>query len=64
MQQRCRRYTAPFIGIDDFAWKKGHRYGILICDAMTHHPIDLLPDREAETLTDWLGSHPELTHVT
>ncbi|MCC4722342.1 transposase [Salinicoccus sp. RF5] len=52
------------MGIDDFAWKKGHRYGILICDAMTHHPIDLLPDREAETLTDWLGSHPELTHVT
>ncbi|WP_371868313.1 transposase [Salinicoccus roseus] len=35
-----------------------------MCDAMTHHPIDLLPDREAETLTDWLGSHPELTHVT
>src|SRR5699024_8227181 len=49
---------------DDFAWKKGHRYGILICDAVTHHPIDLLPDREPETLPDWLGSHPQLTHIT
>lgn len=56
--------TVPFVGIDDFTWKKGHRYGILICDVMTHHPIDLLPDREAETLTNWLGSRPELTHVT
>lgn len=31
---------------------------------MTHHPIDLLPDREPETLADWLGTHPELTHIT
>ncbi|WP_245772822.1 transposase [Lacicoccus alkaliphilus] len=36
----------------------------MICDAVTHHPIDLLPDREADTLADWLSDHPEVTHVT
>lgn len=52
------------MGIDDFAWRKGYRYGILICDAVTHHPIDLLPDRETATLAQWIQGHPELTHIT
>lgn len=42
------------IGIDDFAFKKGHRYGTIICDATTYRPIDLLRTREADMLTDWL----------
>ncbi|WP_396128560.1 transposase [Exiguobacterium mexicanum] len=36
------------------AFKKGHRYGTIICDATTHRPIDLLRTREADALTDWL----------
>lgn len=64
MPQKIPPPPAPFVGMDDFAWKKGHRYGILICDAVSHRPIDLLPDREAETLADWLDDHPEVTHVT
>ena len=45
---------AEVIGIDDFAFKKGHRYGTIICDATPHRPIDLLRTREADMLKDWL----------
>ncbi|WP_160151233.1 transposase [Exiguobacterium aurantiacum] len=47
-------HCAEIIGIDDFAFKKGHRYGTIICDATIHRPIDLLRTREADMLTDWL----------
>lgn len=48
------KHCAEIIGIDDFAFKKGHRYGTIICDAITHRPIDLLRTRDADMLTDWL----------
>ena len=30
------------VGIDEWAWKRGHRYGTLICDLERGMPIDLL----------------------
>lgn len=39
------------IGIDDFALLRGKSYGMIIVDQQSHHPIELLPDRFAETLT-------------
>lgn len=48
------RPCAEVIGIDDFAFKKGHRYGTIICDATIHRPINLLRTYEADALTDWL----------
>ncbi|GAC1652813.1 MAG: ISL3 family transposase [Ktedonobacteraceae bacterium] len=51
--------TAPrILGLDDFAWKKGDRYGTLIIDQEAHKVVDVLPDREAETVTNWLLEHP------
>jgi len=29
-----------------------------------HQVIDLLPDRQAETATIWIQTHPEITHVS
>lgn len=46
------------LGIDDWAWEKGHRYGTILCDLEKRKVVDLLPDREAETVARWLWQHP------
>jgi transposase len=52
------------VGIDDFAWKRGKRYGTVIIDLETHDLLDLLPDREAESVKQWLLAHPEIEIVS
>ncbi|WP_428194636.1 ISL3 family transposase, partial [Deinococcus saxicola] len=52
------------LGIDDWAWRKGQRYGTILVDLDRHQAIDLLPDREVETLVSWLQAHPELEIIT
>jgi transposase len=42
--------TPRVVGIDDWAWKKGHRYGTIICDLEQRRIVDILPDREAATM--------------
>ena len=51
--------TAPrVLGIDDWAWRKAHRYGTILCDLEAGKVVDLLPDREAATVAAWLQDHP------
>lgn len=62
--RRTRACTFPLamtprvLGVDDWAFKKRERYGTILVDLEKRQVIDLLPDRETDTLKTWLIEHP------
>lgn len=64
-RRSCPR-TDPLIvaGIDDWAFRKNHRYGTIVCDLERRRIVTLLPDRETATVRAWLSDHPEIRVVS
>ena len=52
------------LGIDDFAFRRGRKYGTILVDMVSHKVIDLLPDRTAATSAAWMALHPEIELVS
>jgi transposase len=52
------------LGIDDWSFRRGRRFGTILVNVATHEVIDLLPDRETETAQSWREAHPEIDLVS
>src|SRR5512135_2401814 len=57
-QQESQVQTPRVLGVDDFSFCRRRSYGAILIDLERRIPIDLLPDREAETLKKCLLAHP------
>lgn len=52
------------VSLDDWAWRRGSRYGTIICDLERHRRLDLLPDRSTQSAAAWLARYPSIEIVS
>jgi transposase len=65
VRRRSRPPADPImvIGIDDWAWRRNHRYASIVCNLERRRIVTLLPDREPGTAQAWFAAHPTIVIV-
>jgi transposase len=51
------------LAVDEWAWRRGRRYGTVLVDLERNRVVDLLFDRSAESLAAWLKANPGIAVV-
>jgi transposase len=41
------------VGVDEWAWRRGRRFGTIVVNLVDHRVVDLLPERSAATVAAW-----------
>ena len=52
------------VSLDDWAWRRGSRYGTIICDLERHRRLEMLPDRDTTSVIAWLKRYPSIEVVS
>jgi hypothetical protein len=65
VRRRIRLPSDPLrvVGIDDWAWRRNHRYASVVCNLERRRIVTLLPDREPATAQAWFAGHPTIAIV-
>ena len=53
-----------YVGVDDWAMRKGQCYGTILIDLERGRVLDLLPGRDGAALKIWLKEHPSVEVIT
>jgi transposase len=53
-----------YVGLDDWAIRKGHTYGTILIDLERGAVIDMLPGRDGEAVKAWLAANPQVEVIT
>ena len=56
--------SVVYLGVDDFAFRRGYRFGTILVNLESHRVVDLLPDRRVETAARWMRQQPEVMVVS
>jgi transposase len=46
--------SVVYLGVDDFSFRRGYRFGTICVNLESHRVVDILPDRRAETAARWI----------
>jgi len=52
------------LGVDDWAWRKSQDYGTILVNLDARRVVDLLPDRDVDSFSEWLRQHPEIVTIS